>query len=141
MTSTLKGSTPERSTPEGSTPEGSTPEGRSALGRSGEAATLDVYLRRGFHAIARNWRCALGELDLVVERDGLLVFCEVKTRSGAVFGGGYEAVTRTKRRKLRQLAEAFLAASRVRHRDVRFDVASVWFARGASDVEIFEDAF
>jgi putative endonuclease len=118
----------------------STADGRSELGRSGETATLDVYLRRGFRAIARNWRCALGELDLVVERDGLLVFCEVKTRSGAAFGGGYEAVTWTKRRKLRQLAEAFLAASHVRHRAVRLDVASVWFARGASDVEIFEDA-
>ena len=83
--------------------DGSIREGRSSLGRSGEAATLDVYLRRGFRSIARNWRCALGELDLVVERDGLLVFCEVKTRSGASFGGGYEAVTWTKRRKLRQL--------------------------------------
>lgn len=115
--------------------------GRSALGRSGEAATLGVYRRRGFEAIARNWRCALGEVDLVVERDGLLVFCEVKTRSGAAFGGGYESVTWAKRRKLRQLAEAFLSSSDVRHRDVRFDVASVWFARGSADVEIFEDAF
>ena len=114
---------------------------RPELGRSGEAAALGVYRRRGFRAIARNWRCALGELDLVMERDGLLVFCEVKTRSGASFGGGYEAVTWTKRRKLRRLAEAFLASSDVRHRDVRFDVASVWFARGSADVEIFEDAF
>ncbi len=77
----------------------------------------------------------------MVERGGLLVFCEVKTRSGAAFGGGYEAVTWTKRRKLRQLAEAFLASSDVRHRDVRFDVASVWFGRAGADVEIFEDAF
>lgn len=114
---------------------------RSELGRTGEAATLGVYRRRGFRAIARNWRCALGELDLVVEREGLLVFCEVKTRSGASFGGGYEAVTWTKRRKLRQLAQAFLSSSDMRHRDVRFDVASVWFARGSADVEIFEDAF
>jgi putative endonuclease len=119
----------------------STVDGRSVLGRSGEAATLDVYRRRGFRAIARNWRCVLGELDLVLERDGLLVFCEVKTRSGAAFGGGYEAVTWTKRRKLRQLAEVFLASSDARHRDVRFDVASVWFARGSANVEIFEDAF
>jgi putative endonuclease len=116
-------------------------DGRSALGRSGEAATLGVYRRRGFEAIACNWRCDLGELDLVVERDGLLVFCEVKTRSGVSFGGGYEAVTWTKRRKLRQLAEAFLASNLVHHRDVRFDVASVWSARGSADVEIFEDAF
>ena len=119
----------------------STVDGGAALGRSGEAATLQVYRRRGFRVIGRNWRCALGELDLVVERDGLLVFCEVKTRSGTAFGGGYEAVTWTKRRKLRQLAEAFLASSDVPYRDVRFDVASVWCGRAGADVEIFEDAF
>ena len=100
-----------------------------------------MYRRRGFRAIARNWRCALGEIDLIVERGGVLVFCEVKTRSGAAFGGGYEAVTWTKRRKLRQLAEAFLATCDVPHRGVRFDVASVWFGRADPDVEIFEDAF
>jgi putative endonuclease len=119
----------------------STVDGRPALGRSGEAATLGVYRQRGFRTVARNWRCPLGELDLVVERDGLLVFCEVKTRSNTTFGGGYEAVTWTKRRKLRQLAEAFLASTDVRHRDVRFDVASVSFPRACVDVEIFEDAF
>lgn len=116
-------------------------DGRPALGRSGEAAALGVYRQRGFRVIARNWRCPLGELDLVLERDGLLVFCEVKTRSTTAFGGGYEAVTWTKRRKLRQLAEAFLASSDARHRDVRFDVASVSCTRSRVDVEIFEDAF
>jgi len=120
---------------------GSTVDGRPALGRSGEVATLGVYRQRGFRAIARNWRCPLGELDLVLERDRLLVFCEVKTRSNTAFGGGYEAVTWTKRRKLRQLAEAFLASTDVRHCDVRFDVASVSFSRACVDVEIFEDAF
>ena len=77
----------------------------------------------------------------MVRRGGLLVVCEVKTRSGAAFGGGYEAVTWSKRRKLRQLAEAFLAAERPRHAEVRFDVASVWLGPTGPDVEIFEDAF
>ena len=96
----------------------------------------------GFDQIARNWRCRLGELDLVVARDGLLVFCEVKTRSGAAFGGGYEAVTATKQRKLRHLAEAFLTSSSIRPASIRFDVASVRLA-GTSDpdVHLFVDAF
>jgi putative endonuclease len=114
---------------------------RSTRGRVGEEAALDLYERRGFRAVARNWRCALGELDLVLERGGLLVFCEVKTRSGPAFGGGYEAVTWSKRRKLRQLAETFLAARRPRHSRVRFDVASVWLGDDRPDVEVFEDAF
>ncbi|MGZ5292307.1 MAG: YraN family protein [Actinomycetota bacterium] len=116
-------------------------DGRSGRGRDGEDAALRVYRRRGFRAVARNWRCPLGELDLVLERGGLLVFCEVKARTGAAFGGGYEAVTWSKRRKLRQLAEAFLAAGAPAHRQVRFDVASVWLGPGGADVEVFEDAF
>lgn len=91
--------------------------------------------------VARNWRCPLGELDLVVARGGLLVFCEVKTRSGSVFGGGYEAITRAKRRKLRQLGQAFLVSERPVEPAIRFDVASVWLRPSGPDVEIFEDAF
>jgi len=64
----------------------------------------------GYEPLARNWRCALGELDLVLVRGGLVVFCEVKTRGGDGFGGGHEAVTWRKRSKLRQLGEAFLLA-------------------------------
>ena len=114
---------------------------RQARGREGEAAALRVYLRRGFRRVAANWRCPIGELDLVLERGGLLVFCEVKTRTGASFGGGYEAVTWSKRRKLRQLAEAFLASLATQPARVRFDVASVWLAGSSADVEVFEDAF
>lgn len=117
-------------------------EERSARGRAGEEAALRVYERRGFALVARNWRCPLGELDLVLTRRDLLVFCEVKARSGPAFGGGYEAVTWSKRRTLRRLAETFVERSGLHDARVRFDVASVWFgARGITDVEVFEDAF
>jgi putative endonuclease len=119
-----------------------TRDARAALGRAGEDAALEVYLRRGFRLLARNWRCALGELDLVVRRGRLLVFCEVKTRSGNAFGGGYEAVTRSKRRTLRRLAEAFVAETALRPAATRFDVASVQLELGRlPDVEIYQDAF
>lgn len=122
--------------------EGTGIDRRPALGRAGEDAALRVYEGRGYALVARNWRCSLGELDLVLCRRGTLVVCEVKTRSGAAFGGGYEAVTRSKRRKLRRLAEAFLQQAGSGVRQVRFDVASVWLGRGdPADVEIFEDAF
>ena len=114
---------------------------RPARGRAGEDATLRVYRARGYRVVSRNWRCPIGELDLVVERVGLLVFCEVKTRTGSAFGGGYEAVTWSKRRKLRQLAEVFMQSYRPLDARVRFDVASVWLGRRGPDVEIFEDAF
>jgi putative endonuclease len=91
--------------------------------------------------VARNWRCRLGELDLVVERGGVLVFCEVKSRRQSVFGGGFEAVTWRKRAKLRAVAEAFLQATGSHPRAIRFDVASVAVRGARSTLELFEDAF
>ena len=81
------------------------------MGRAGEDAAASEYLRRGFTVLTRNWRCRTGEIDVVAARPPLLVFCEVKTRSGSALGGGYEAVTVRKQRKLRQLAEVFMAAN------------------------------
>jgi len=118
-----------------------TTDRRSESGRTGEEAALRVYEQRGFALVARNWRCHLGELDLVIVRRDLLVFCEVKTRSGPAFGGGYEAVTWSKRRRIRNLADVYLERSGFEHARVRFDVASVWLGARGADVEIFEDAF
>jgi putative endonuclease len=91
--------------------------------------------------VARNWRCRLGELDLVLERRGVLVFCEVKSRRESAFGSGFEAVTRRKQAKLRAVAEVFLQAAGSRPQAIRFDVASVAVRGARSAIELFEDAF
>ena len=119
---------------------------RSVLGARGEQAALDLYRRRGFTLVARNWRCSIGEIDLVLRRRDLLVFCEVKTRGSARHGGGFDAVDARKRRKLRALAEVFLLTHGAGPSSVRFDVASVAVHAGSSPggtthVELFEDAF
>jgi putative endonuclease len=112
------------------------------LGKAGEDATLADYRQRGYLVIARNWRCALGEMDLVLRGGRTLVFCEVKTRRGSGFGGPHESVDPRKQRKLRLLAEAFLAAHPGMAEDVRFDVASVTHeGSGPPFVHVFEDAF
>lgn len=113
----------------------------TSAGRSGEDAALETYLRRDYRLVSRNWRCRIGELDLVLMRRNTLVFCEVKTRRGAAFGGGYEAVTGRKRAKVRAVAEAFLQASGARPAAIRFDVASVALGPRGAQVELFEDAF
>jgi putative endonuclease len=116
-------------------------DARPKTGSAGEDAAARLYASRGFVVIARNWRCRIGEVDLVLARGDLLVVCEVKTRRGSRFGGGYEAVTARKRAKLRSVAEAFLVSSRRRPGSVRFDVASVAANGRRYDVELFEDAF
>lgn len=92
--------------------------------------------------MARNWRCPLGELDLVVGVSTTVVFCEVKARTSTAFGGPYEAVSASKQRRLRTLAEAFIRSHALGARAYRFDVASVLLRRdGRADVQLFEDAF
>jgi len=115
---------------------------RPLTGRFGEAAAETRYVGRGYRVVARNWRCGIGELDLVLRRGDLLVFCEVKTRRGGRFGAGFDAVDARKRRKLRSLAEVFLQHHAMGPVAVRFDVASVrlrW--DGSAVVDVFEDAF
>ena len=85
---------------------------RADTGRRGELAAETRYVARGYRVVARNWRCRLGELDLVLARGSALVICEVKTRRGSRYGGGYEAVDVRKRQKLRALAEVFLLQQR-----------------------------
>jgi putative endonuclease len=110
-------------------------------GRAGEAAAERVYASNGYRVLARNWRCRLGELDLVLRRGETLVFCEVKSRRGTAHGGGWQAVTGRKRAKLRALAQVFLLSTGVQATDVRFDVASVAVRSTSTDVELFQDAF
>ena len=115
---------------------------RADVGRRGELATETRYVARGYRVVARNWRCRLGELDLVLARGPTLIFCEVKTRRGSRFGGGFEAVDVRKRQKVRALAEVFLLQTKASPAAVRFDVASVWLKPdGSASVELFEDAF
>ena len=114
---------------------------RSERGSGGEAAAAAWYAARDFRILARNWRCRVGEIDIVAVRGALLVICEVKTRRSLAFGGGFEAVGWEKQRKLRQLAELFLAGCPVSPASVRFDVASVESGKDGWTVEVFEDAF
>ena len=100
------------------------------VGRRGEEAVATWYAGHGFSVLAANWRCSLGELDLVLlsPDGGTVVFCEVKTRTSAHFGSPFEAVTAAKRRRLRTLAGRFMAEARpagLAAGRIRIDVAAV----------------
>lgn len=112
-------------------------ETRRALGASGEELVAGWYEARGYRVLDRNWRCRAGELDIVAGRGGLVVFCEVKTRSSVAFGVPAEAVTPAKQARLRKLGVQWLEQTGARARDVRFDVASVL----NRDIEVIEGAF
>jgi putative endonuclease len=108
------------------------------LGADGERRAGEWYERSGFRVEHRNWRCAAGELDLILRRGPLLVFCEVKARSSTRWGSPLEAVDRRRIRRLRAAAAEYLRTARpVGVDQVRFDVASVLNGR----VEVVQDAF
>ena len=118
------------------------PDDAASVGRLGEALVADAYRQQGYVLLAQNWRDADGELDLIVSRDGTVVFCEVKTRRGSAFGSPAEAVTREKRERIRALAAKWLAANRGTAKELRFDVAAVTARDGAeTEIEIIEGAF
>jgi putative endonuclease len=108
----------------------------SNVGSYGERVAAQRLVERGMVLVDRNWRCDLGEVDLVLRDGDVLVFCEVKTRSSTAFGHPLEAVSPAKGARLRRLAARWLAEHDLRPRDVRIDLVGVLLAeRGAAVVE------
>jgi putative endonuclease len=114
----------------------STGRQNSALGAYGERVAARHLAAEGLVVLDRNWRCGLGEIDLVLRDGDELVFCEVKTRSGTAYGHPLEAVDHTKIDRLVHLASRWMEEHRVTTAQVRFDVVAVIrSARGAAGVE------
>jgi putative endonuclease len=108
----------------------------SSLGSYGERVAAQRLVEQGMVLVDRNWRCDLGEVDLVLRDGEVLVFCEVKTRSSTTYGHPLEAVTPTKGARLRRLAARWLGEHDVHARDVRIDLVGVLLApRGAAEIE------
>ena len=98
---------------------------RRRFGRRGEWAALLLLLLKGYRPRHRNWRGAGGELDLVVERRGEIVFVEVKARSGDLLGGAIGAVDAHKKRILTRASSAYLSRHDLWERPCRFDIVTV----------------
>ena len=95
-------------------------------GRQAESRAASYLTRTGMKLVKRNFRCKLGEIDLIMLDRGELVFVEVKYRSSQLFGNSLDYVSRQKQQKLRKAALFFLQ----RHpqyaaRPFRFDVVGL----------------
>lgn len=98
---------------------------RAALGSAGERLAARWLEARGYRVVARNWRCPYGELDIIAEEQGELVFVEVKTRRGVAYGAPEEAITASKRAHLIAAAQSYLAEHQSEARPYRIDVMAV----------------
>lgn len=112
------------------------------IGRYGEELAAHYLVRRGYRIIAQNYRVPCGEVDIIAQDNEVLVFVEVKTRTGSGFGAPAEAVTFRKRQQISKAALVYLGQQRLLDRPARFDVVSVLLRNGfVPRIEVIKNAF
>jgi putative endonuclease len=115
---------------------------KDELGKLGEEQAARFLEGAGYRILTRNWRCAAGEIDLVVQHGATVVFVEVKTRSSLGFGHPFEAITARKLARMRRLAAAWCVQSERWPRQIRLDVIAVIAPTGREPiVEHLEGVF
>jgi putative endonuclease len=100
---------------------------RNAVGQYGEDLAARYLAAQGFAILERNWRCELGEIDIVAREGDTLVVCEVKTRRGLNYGSPLESITYRKLTTLRKLAGRWLQTHQLQPAAIRIDVVAVLF--------------
>ncbi len=112
-----------------------------ALGKAGEAAAAVFYRQAGYEVLAQGYRYGRAEVDLIVQRGtDLLVFAEVKTRSGNHYGPP-ETFVSTRKKELFKLAATHLQEELLWQGDIRFDILALTQLSTGFQIELFEDAF
>lgn len=110
---------------------------RQNLGKWGEDRAVRELERRGYAILARRYRTRHGEIDIVADDGGTIVFVEVKAREGNECGPAAEAVTPHKQRRLTSMAVDYLARNHVTDKPCRFDVVAI----DGAMVTVFAAAF
>ena len=114
---------------------------RLDLGKLGEELALKKVKRLGYKCIARNYRCALGEIDLIAKDGDCLVFIEIKTRRGRSLGSIKEAIDKRKKRQLSKVALAYLKSNDSCDVKSRFDVVAISLNQDKEQIEVIQNAF
>lgn len=112
---------------------------RKQTGRRGEELAALYLQQKGYAIIERNWRCPVGELDVIAQDGSTLVFVEVRTRQGSRFGRAEESITPAKQTRLIELAQTFLQEKAVTL-PWRIDVVAIQLEAGQPQVTHLENA-
>lgn len=109
------------------------------IGDFGEQAAVDYLLTKNYKILKRNFRMKMGEVDIIVQKDGCMVFVEVKTRKNNNFGEPSEYVDFRKQMRIKKAAACY---TDVINNDVRFDVIEVFYDHfGVKKINHIENAF
>jgi putative endonuclease len=114
---------------------------RLELGKWGENLAVKKIKGLGYKEIVRNYRCPLGEVDLIAREGDTLVFIEIKTRKDKCIGYAKEAVDARKRRQLSKVALAYMKSIECCDVKARFDVIAINLDRDKPQVEVIKNAF
>jgi len=114
---------------------------RLALGKLGEELAFKKVKRLGYKCIARNYRCALGEIDLIAKDGDCLVFIEIKTRRGRSLDSIKEVIDKRKKRQLSKVALAYLKSNNYCDVKSRFDVVAISLNQDKEQIEVIQNAF
>ena len=114
---------------------------RLDLGKLGEDLALKKIKRLGYKCITRNYRCSLGEVDLIARDGESLVFIEIKTRKGKSLGYAKEAIDSRKRRQLSKVALAYMKSNNCSDAKSRFDVVAINLSDEEDQIEVIRNAF
>jgi len=118
-------------------------DNKKLLGSIGEKAASEFLEGRGYKIIEKNFRCKIGEIDIIAADNDVIVFVEVKTRSSNIYGQPSEAVNFYKQRKIVQTALTFIKKNKLYDWMSRFDVVEVILDdhHNAIDINLIKNAF
>lgn len=111
------------------------------VGNAGEQAAAEFLHAAGYKILKRKYRAKPGEIDIIAQKSGTIIFVEVKTRSGRLYGSPAEAVTPLKQRKIINTALCYLGQTGNHDSPVRFDVVEVLTVGGKACCNHIENAF
>jgi putative endonuclease len=118
--------------------------GKKTIGQEGEDIAAEYLVNNGFEMITRNYRFGHGEIDIIVKdtSNGYLVFVEVKTRQNLEFGEPEYAITKSKIKQLKKIAESYLYEKDISEIECRFDViAIIWNRETKPKITHYKNAF
>lgn len=114
-----------------------------SIGNYGEDLATKFLIEKGYKIEKRNFRCKFGEVDLIIKRDNILAFVEVKTRFSSDFGRGFDSINFIKRKKIINVSSYYLTITKSTDFFIRFDSIEINFLNNNLNYEItyLEDSF
>jgi putative endonuclease len=114
---------------------------RQELGIQGEQMACEALERLGYAIVERRYRSRFGEIDIVANDAGTVVFVEVKTKTSGSFGDPVEEVTTQKQRQIVSMGQEYYSFRCTRDTQCRFDVVGVDLSEIPPRITVYRDAF